>query len=199
MSVAATMTVVGAGAASAAPPRLAAQAVVQRVILGESAMGNREFTAATDVYGLRHAPRPGPVVRPEVSASPVASPLENQLALSAAVSQLSTAIAVGPLIGVGVGAVVGVGVAIASCAVLTFGCVLTGLPTVGVVAAAGALAGTVLLGGAAAVNGAWNYVATLSAPPGQSSYARQGGLGTNQAGLPDSIVHTPRVGTGSGR
>ncbi|MFE3257634.1 hypothetical protein ACFXPS_19675 [Nocardia sp. NPDC059091] len=130
-------------------------------------------------------------------AQPIASPLENQLALDESQSKLGLAMAVGPLAGAIGGAVIGVVVALASCAVLTIGCLLTGLPIIGVFAGAGGLAGTILGGGAAAAYAVWNYLDTLSKAPGDSRYAKDG-EGTNAAGVPDSHLRIPKLATGSG-
>ncbi|MGW5112182.1 hypothetical protein [Nocardia sp. NPDC004123] len=130
-------------------------------------------------------------------AQPIASPLENQLALDDGQSKLGLAMALGPLAGAIGGAVIGVVVALVSCAVLTIGCLLTGLPIIGVFAGAGGLAGTILGGGAAAAYAVWNYLDTLSKAPGDSRYAKDG-EGTNAAGVPDSHLRIPRLATGSG-
>ncbi|MFE3057998.1 hypothetical protein [Nocardia sp. NPDC059239] len=129
-------------------------------------------------------------------AQPIASPLENQLALDDGQGKLGLAIAIGPMAGAIGGAVIGVVVALASCVVLTIGCLLTGLPIIGVFAGAGGLAGTILGGGAAAAYAAWNYLDTLSKAPGQSQYAKDG-EGANAAGVPDSHLRIPKLGTGS--
>ncbi|MFE3000761.1 hypothetical protein ACFXG4_37910 [Nocardia sp. NPDC059246] len=129
-------------------------------------------------------------------AQPVASPLENQLAANDALSKLGLAAAVGPLAGAAAGAVLGAVVALATCAVLTIGCLLTGLPIIGVFAGAGGLAGTILAGGGAAAYGAWNYLNTLAAEPGKSQYHKDG-YGTDGAGVPDSVLRVPKLATGS--
>ncbi|GAB3203536.1 hypothetical protein GCM10027262_00860 [Nocardia tengchongensis] len=129
-------------------------------------------------------------------AQPVASPLENQLAANDALSKLSLASSIGPLAGAAAGAVIGAVVALASCVVLTIGCLLTGLPIIGVFAGAGGLAGTILAGGAAAVTGAQTYLNTLAAEPGNSQYAKDG-QGTDGAGVPDAVLRVPKLATGS--
>ncbi|MFJ4658856.1 hypothetical protein ACIP5Y_46935 [Nocardia sp. NPDC088792] len=130
------------------------------------------------------------------SAQPVASPLENSLAANDGLGKFGLAAAVGPLVGAVAGALVGVVVALASCAVLAVGCLVTGLPIIGVFAGGGALAGTVLIGGSVAAWAAGNYLGTLTAPPGQSPYAKDG-FGTDQAGVPDSLLRVPRLPSGS--
>ncbi|MGF6881319.1 hypothetical protein ABIA39_001199 [Nocardia sp. GAS34] len=129
-------------------------------------------------------------------AQPVASPLENQRAANDSLAQLGLASALGPLAGAVAGAVLGAVVALATCAILTVGCLLTGLPIIGVFAGVGGLAGTILAGGGAAAWGAWNYPQTLAAPPGTSPYAKNG-EGTDGAGVPDSVLRVPKLATGS--
>lgn len=129
-------------------------------------------------------------------AQPVASPLENQLAADESLSKMAQAAAIGPLVGAAAGAILGVVVAVASCAVLAIGCLLTGLPIIGVFAGGGALAGTIVAGLAAAGYGAWNYLGTLAAAPGESPYAKEG-FGTNGAGAPDGHLRIPSLPSGS--
>ncbi|MBF6326182.1 hypothetical protein [Nocardia cyriacigeorgica] len=131
------------------------------------------------------------------NAEHVASPLEEQLAANDSLSTLGTALMLGPLAGAIGGAVIGAVVAVASCAVIAVGCLLAGLPIVGVFAGGGALAGTVLGGGAAAAYAAWNYLNTVMAAPGDSKYSKEG-QGTNGAGVPDSRLRIPKLSTGSG-
>lgn len=108
---------------------------------------------------------------------PVASPLENQLAMNDLVNAVSLGTSIGSLVGTAIGAVAGIGVGIAlagaSCLVLSIGCVVTVLPIVSLVAAAGGLAGLVLAGGPVAAAAAFDYWTTLRAEPGQSKYAPQ--------------------------
>jgi hypothetical protein len=107
--------------------------------------------------------------------TPVASPLENQLAMNDLVNAVSIGTSVGALIGTAVGAVLGIGLGIAlagaSCAVLSVGCVVAVLPIVSLAGAAGGVAGLVLGGGPATAAGLYRYVTTLLAPPGTSEYA----------------------------
>ncbi|MBF6448502.1 MULTISPECIES: hypothetical protein [Nocardia] len=107
--------------------------------------------------------------------TPVASPLENQLAMNDLVNAVSIGTSVGALIGTAVGAVLGIGLGIAlagaSCAVLSVGCVVAVLPIVSLAGAAGGVAGLVLAGGPATAAGLYRYVTTLLAPPGTSEYA----------------------------
>ncbi|NKY46274.1 hypothetical protein [Nocardia cerradoensis] len=107
--------------------------------------------------------------------TPVASPLENQLAMNDLVNAVSIGTSVGALIGTAVGAVLGVGLGIAlagaSCAVLSVACVVAVLPIVSLAGAAGGVAGLVLGGGPTTAVGLYRYVTTLLAPPGTSEYA----------------------------
>ncbi|MGV9415335.1 hypothetical protein ACWDOP_36010 [Nocardia sp. NPDC003693] len=106
---------------------------------------------------------------------PVASPLENQLAMNDLINAVSLGTSIGSLIGTAIGTVAGVGVGVAlagaSCLVLSLGCVVTVLPIVSMVAAAGGLAGLIVAGGPAAAAAAFGYWSTLSAEPGRSRYA----------------------------
>ncbi|MEC3916800.1 hypothetical protein [Nocardia sp. CDC160] len=106
---------------------------------------------------------------------PVASPLENQLAMNDLINSVSLGTSIGSLVGTAIGAVAGIGVGVAlagaSCLVLTLGCVVTVLPIIGVVAAAGGLAGLVLGGGPTAAAAAFEYFSILRTDPGQSKYA----------------------------
>ncbi|MGS2809361.1 hypothetical protein [Nocardia sp. MW-W600-9] len=108
---------------------------------------------------------------------PVASPLENQLAMNDLINAVSLGTSIGSLVGTAIGAVAGVGVGIAlagaSCLVLSLGCVVTVLPIVSLVAAAGGLAGLILAGGPTAAAAAFDYWTTLRAEPGESKYAPQ--------------------------
>ncbi|MFJ9371685.1 ammonium transporter [Nocardia sp. NPDC101769] len=161
------------------------------------ALGDRKYNiqqaVSSDGRSLRLAPD---LASAQPLAQPVASPLENQLATTEGVTKLGMALAVGPLAGAIAGAIVGVVVALASCAVLAVGCLLTGLPIIAVFAGAGGLVGTVVGGGAGAAYAAWNYLNTLNAAPGQSPYAKDD-FGTNGAGVPDPVLRVPKLPTGS--
>ncbi|MEV6659676.1 ammonium transporter [Nocardia fluminea] len=106
---------------------------------------------------------------------PVASPVENQLAMNDLINSVSIGTSIGSLIGTAVGAVLGIGVGIAmagvSCLVLTLGCIVTILPTIGLTGAIGALAGSVLVGGPTAAVALYEYITTLNTAPGQSKFA----------------------------
>ncbi|MBU3063050.1 hypothetical protein KO481_16140 [Nocardia sp. NEAU-G5] len=108
---------------------------------------------------------------------PVASPLENQLAMNDLINAVSLGTSIGSLIGTAIGAVAGVGVGLAlagaSCLVLSLGCVVTVLPIVSLAAAAGGIAGLVLAGGPTAAAAALNYWSILRTEPSRSQYAPQ--------------------------
>jgi hypothetical protein len=108
---------------------------------------------------------------------PVASPLENQLAMNDLINSVSFGLSAGSLIGTIVGAVVGIGAGLAvsgaACLVLSVGCVLAVVPIVTVMGAVGGVAGLILGGGPGLAAGMWNYYTTLNAAPGHSQYASQ--------------------------
>ncbi|WP_157163533.1 hypothetical protein [Nocardia aobensis] len=124
---------------------------------------------------------------------PVASPLENQLAMNDLINAVSIGTSIGSLIGTAIGAALGVGigfaVAGASCAVISVGCVIAVLPIVALVGGVGGLAGMVVAGGPTAGIALYNYVTTLQAAPGHSQYAQ------NLPGATD----TQPLGTGAPR
>ncbi|WP_327138924.1 hypothetical protein [Nocardia sp. NBC_01327] len=106
---------------------------------------------------------------------PVASPLENQLAMNDLINAVSLGTSIGSLVGTAIGAVAGVGVGLAlagaSCLVLSLGCVVAVLPIVSMVGAVGGLTGLIVAGGPTAAVAAFNYWTTMHAEPGQSQYA----------------------------
>ncbi|MVU76946.1 hypothetical protein GPX89_06765 [Nocardia sp. ET3-3] len=106
---------------------------------------------------------------------PVASPVENQLAMNDLINSVSLGTSIGSLIGTAIGAVAGIGVGVAvagaSCLALSLGCVITALPIISLVAAAGGLAGLVLGGGPTAIAAALTYFSVMQAAPGTSKYA----------------------------
>ncbi|MFE3759080.1 hypothetical protein ACFXO9_32660 [Nocardia tengchongensis] len=113
---------------------------------------------------------------PVADLKPVASPLENQLAMNDLINAASIGTSVGSLVGTAIGAVLGTGVGFAlagaSCLVLSLGCVVAVLPIVSLVAGVGGLAGLVLGGGPTIAYALYQYVTTLNAAPGQSIYAQ---------------------------
>lgn len=144
---------------------------------------------AEDGHALRLTPDLARLDRTALHS--VASPLENQLAMNDLINAVSLGTSIGSLIGTAVGAVAGVGVGIAlagaSCLVLSLGCVVTVLPIVSMVAAAGGIAGLVLAGGPTAAAAAFNYVTTLRTDPGQSQYAPQ--VQGKPGGVPAAAVN----------
>ncbi|MEV0366775.1 hypothetical protein [Nocardia fusca] len=135
------------------------------------------------------------LLAPDVVATPVASPLENQRAGNDFAAKLGQAGMAGPFGGAAVGAIIGLVVAVASCAILTIACLVTALPIVGAFAAGGGVVGTILLTGGTVLTAGWNYLQTLQAPPGQSAYAQQG---LNGAGVPDANFRFPPLAIGTG-
>lgn len=105
---------------------------------------------------------------------PIASPVENQLAMNDLINSVSIGTSVGSLVGTAIGAVLGIGVGLAvsgaACVVLSLGCVVAVLPIVSLVAAVGGLTGLVLGGGPTVAVALFEYVSTLRAEPGQSKY-----------------------------
>ncbi|BAD58251.1 hypothetical protein [Nocardia farcinica] len=126
----------------------------------------RTLTITPDTTGLDRA-----------ALRPVASPLENQLAMNDLINAVSISTSLGTLVGTAVGAIAGIGVGIvlsgAACAVLSLGCVVAVLPIMSLTAGVGGIAGLILAGGPAGIAAAFEYVTTLNAPPGGSKYAEQ--------------------------
>ncbi|MGW0248594.1 hypothetical protein ACWDYH_18365 [Nocardia goodfellowii] len=108
---------------------------------------------------------------------PVASPIENQLAMNDLINAVSISTSIGTLVGTAVGAIAGIGVGIvlsgAACVVLSLGCVVAVLPIMSLTAGVGGIAGLIIAGGPATAAAAFEYVTTLNAPPGTSKYAQQ--------------------------
>ncbi|MGW5517538.1 hypothetical protein [Nocardia africana] len=127
---------------------------------------------------------------------PIASPMEEQLALSQFATDLGTDMSNGSAVGTLVGATVGLALGLGSCLVTGPSCLAITPAAVAAFAGGGAIVGT-LLGGATALAGSgWTYIITVQSPPGQSPYAgRDAELNAGGTGVPDS---TPRLPTGSG-
>ncbi|MEU1953500.1 hypothetical protein [Nocardia rhamnosiphila] len=108
---------------------------------------------------------------------PVASPLENQLAMNDLINAVSISTSLGTLVGTAVGAIAGIGVGIvlsgAACVALSLGCIVAVLPIMSLTAGVGGIAGLIIAGGPTAAAAAFEYVTTLNAPPGASKYAEQ--------------------------
>ncbi|MEV0366774.1 hypothetical protein [Nocardia fusca] len=109
-------------------------------------------------------------------AQPIATPLENQLALNDLINAASINMTIGSLIGTIIGTVLGIGVGFvmagAACLVISLACVVTVLPIMALVAGVGGIIG-LDIGGAAVIPAVMNYVNTLNAPDGTSIYASQ--------------------------
>ncbi|MGW3281437.1 hypothetical protein [Nocardia rhamnosiphila] len=124
----------------------------------------RTLTITPDSTGLDRA-----------ALRPVASPLENQLAMNDLINAVSISTSLGTLVGTALGAIAGVGVGIAlsgaTCVALSLGCVVAVLPIMSLAAAAGGITGLILAGGPTSVAAAFDYFTTLNAPPGTSKYA----------------------------
>ncbi|WP_280217659.1 hypothetical protein [Nocardia neocaledoniensis] len=112
--------------------------------------------------------------RPELS--PVASPLEDQLAMNDLINSASIGLTIGSLIGTIIGTVLGIGVGFvmagAACLVISLACVVTVLPIMALVAGVGGIIG-LDIGGATVIPAVLNYIDTVNAPPGTSKYASQ--------------------------
>ncbi|WP_433679162.1 hypothetical protein [Nocardia sp. CA-119907] len=131
----------------------------------------RTLTLQPDVSHVELAPRT------------VASPLEDQRALTELADSLTRGPLLGTVVGTVVGAVVGAAIGAASCLVVGPACVAT-IPAAALAfAAAGGVAGTLAGGGVALAGGLWKYLSTLQSAPGQSPYADRDSVTT-----PDGVV-----------
>ncbi|WP_306359998.1 hypothetical protein [Nocardia sp. CC227C] len=132
------------------------------------------------------------VLTPDTGPRPVASPLENQLALGEWAGNMTKGALVGTLGGFVLGALVGAALGLGSCLVVGPGCLATTPAAVMAFAAGGGLLGTLTVGGVALADGLWKYVTTLHAAPGESAYADDDGLlDPNGTGVPDANLRTP--------
>ncbi|WP_157534948.1 hypothetical protein [Nocardia inohanensis] len=138
------------------------------------------------------------VLTPDLGLKPVASPMENQLALNDFASNMSKGPLIGTIAGTVIGALVGAAIGLGSCLLVGPGCLATTPAAIAAFAGAGGLAGTLVAGGAALADGAWKYLTTLQAAPGASAYAQQDGLlDPNGTGVPDANLRLPS-GSASG-
>ncbi len=129
---------------------------------------------------------------------PVASPVEDQLALNQLAGDLARNLGIGTFTGAVVGAAVGAVLGLGSCLIVGPACLATVPAAIAAFAGAGGVAGTLIAGGAAVVDAGWKYLLTLQSPPGQSPYAGQDGLlAENGTGVPDANLRLPS-GSGSG-
>ncbi|MFE3026089.1 hypothetical protein [Nocardia tengchongensis] len=134
---------------------------------------------------------------PDTGLRPVASPMEDQLALNDFAADMSR-VPLGGIAGTLLGALVGVAIGLGSCLVVGPACLVTAPAAIGAFAGAGGVLGTLVAGGAALTDGLWKYLTTVQAAPGQSAYGGQGGvLDPNGTGVPDSVLRMPPMGSGS--
>ncbi|MEV6659675.1 hypothetical protein [Nocardia fluminea] len=135
---------------------------------------------------------------PGIDARPVASPLENQLALNNLATNMITGPLIGTLAGGVLGALLGAAIGLGSCLVIGPGCLVTAPAAIVAFATGGSLLGTLIGGGGALVDGGWKYLTTLNSPPGQSPYANGDGmLDPDGTGVPDANLRLPS-GSASG-
>ncbi|WP_228003181.1 hypothetical protein [Nocardia australiensis] len=129
---------------------------------------------------------------------PVASPMEEQLALNQLSVDLGRQLGIGGLAGAVVGAAVGAVLGLGSCLVVGPACLATIPAAIAAFAAGGGVAGTLIGGGSALADSGWKYLLTLQAPPGRSPYAGQDGVLANDGtGVPDANLRLPS-GSASG-
>ncbi|MGV9838325.1 hypothetical protein ACWDUL_29560 [Nocardia niigatensis] len=132
------------------------------------------------------------VLIPDTGLREIASPLENQLALTEFAGNMTKATLAGTVGGFVVGALVGAVIGLGSCLLVGPGCLATTPAAIMAFAGAGGLIGPLALGGAALVDGVWKYVTTLQATPGESAYADKGGLlDPDGTGVPDANLRIP--------
>ncbi|MEU4434828.1 hypothetical protein AB0F65_29510 [Nocardia rhamnosiphila] len=123
---------------------------------------------------------------------PVASPLEDQLALNQLSTDLGRYTGLGGLAGLAVGAAIGAVLGLGSCLIAGPACLATIPAAIAAFAGAGGVAGILVGGGAALTDSGWKYLLTLQAPPGQSPYADQDGLQAEDGtGVPDANLRLP--------
>ncbi|MEU1209383.1 hypothetical protein [Nocardia sp. NPDC005825] len=157
-------------------------------------LDGREFAVAQQISsdGRSLTLTPDPAAR--ATAQPVASPLENQLALGELAGNLSTATLVGTVAGTVIGLLVGAVIGLGSCLVVGPACLATAPAALAAFAGAGGLAGTLLGGGGVITTGLWKYLSTLQAAPGESPYANKDGLlDPEGTGVPNAILRIPKI------
>ncbi|MGW4125033.1 hypothetical protein [Nocardia sp. NPDC004711] len=162
-------------------------------------LDGREYALGQQISadGHRLTLTPDPAVR--AAAQPVASPLENQLALGELAGKMTTATLAGTVGGTVIGLLVGAVIGFGSCLVVGPVCLATAPAALAAFAGAGGLAGTLLVGGGTLAGGLWKYLSTLQAAPGESAYAEQGGLlDPNGTGVPDANLRLPKIALPSG-
>lgn len=138
------------------------------------------------------------VLTPDTVVRPVASAMENQLALDDFASGMAK-VPLGTIAGAVIGALVGAVIGLGSCLVVGPACLATAPAAIGAFAGAGGVLGTLIAGGAALADGLWKYITTVQAAPGQSAYAERGGiLDPDGTGVPDATLRLPKgLGAGS--
>lgn len=142
---------------------------------------------------------PDAALRAVAAARPIASPVENQLALGELAGKLTTASLLGTVGGTVIGLLVGAVIGLGSCLIVGPGCLATAPAALAAFAGAGGLAGTLLAGGGTLATGLWKYLSTVQAAPGESAYAEQGGLlNPDGTGVPDANLRLPKISIPSG-
>ncbi|MEU6586908.1 hypothetical protein [Nocardia sp. NPDC046763] len=132
------------------------------------------------------------VLTPDSGLHPIASPRENQLALTDFAGNMTKASLAATVGGFVIGALVGAVIGLGSCLIVGPGCLATVPAAILAFAGGGGLAATLTLGGAALAQGLWKYVTTLQAEPGQSEYADHDGLlDPDGTGVPDATLRIP--------
>jgi hypothetical protein len=128
----------------------------------------------------------------QAGLTPVASPMEDQLALNQLSGDLGRNLGIGGFAGTVLGAAVGAAIGLGSCLVVGPACLAILPAAIAAFAGAGGVAGTLTGGGAALADAGWKYLLTIQSPPGQSPYAGQDGiLDENGTGVPDANLRLP--------
>ncbi|MTE17556.1 hypothetical protein, partial [Nocardia aurantiaca] len=126
-------------------------------------LDGREYALGPEISadGHRLTLTPDPAVR--AAAQPVASPLENQLALGELAGKMTTATLAGTVGGTVIGLLIGAVIGVGSCLIVGPACLATAPAALAAFAGAGGLAGTLLAGGGTLAGGLWNYLSTVQA------------------------------------
>ncbi|WP_067812997.1 hypothetical protein [Nocardia inohanensis] len=128
---------------------------------------------------------------PDTGLHPIASPMEEQLALNDFATDM-TRVPLGAIAGTVIGALAGAVIGLGSCLVVGPACLATAPAAIAAFAGAGGLAGTLVVGGALLADGLWKYLTTVQSAPGESAYAGRGGmLDPNGTGVPDANLRLP--------
>lgn len=119
-----------------------------------------------------------PIQAVNLTAKPIASPSENQMAMSEFATQFSIATAVGGFVGTAAGVVIGgITGCILGLPLLAVGCIPAAVAGAGI----GGILGTIAVGGPALGIAAMDLVKTLQAAPGASKWANGGKPVTEEA------------------